>query len=56
MNVCLNLIVTTVFRNNPPPKKLDISLFEIWQGIDPMGLIPPWSNYKNKQLFTNMKV
>ena len=26
------------------------------KGINPMGLFSPWVNYKNKQLFTNMKI
>ena len=34
-------------------KKLDTNMFENWQGINPMGLSDPWSNYKNKQFFTD---
>ena len=26
------------------------------QGINPMGLSAPWVDYKNKQLFTTMKI
>ena len=29
-------------------------MFEILQGINPMGLSAPWSDYKNKQPFKNM--
>ena len=26
------------------------------RGMNPMGFSPPWSDYKNKQLFTNIKM
>ena len=31
-------------------------MFEILQGINPMGLCASFSDYKNKQYFTNMKM
>ena len=31
-------------------------MFENWQGVNPMGLSAPWSDYKNKKVFTNMKM
>ena len=31
-------------------------MFEIWQGINPMILSATWFDYKNKQLFTNIKM
>ena len=46
---CINYLQTTFF-------KLDINMFEKWQGINPMGLSAPWSVYKGKQIRTNMKM
>ena len=31
-------------------------MFENFQGVNPMIPINPWSEYKNKQVFTNMKM
>ena len=47
--------LTTVFRNHFF-KNLDIILFENCQRINQMSLSSPWAEYKNKQLFTNMKM
>ena len=32
------------------------TMFKNWQGINPMGLSVPSANYKNKQLFTKMRI
>ena len=31
-------------------------MFEKWQGINPMVLRAPLTDYKNKHLFKNMKI
>ena len=31
-------------------------MLENWQGINPNGPSAPWGYYKNKQLFTDMKI
>ena len=35
-------------------KKIDTTIFENYQGINPMGISAPWADHKNKQLFKNM--
>ena len=40
-------------KNN---QNLNIIMFETWQGINSMGLSASLEEYKNKQLFTNMKM
>ena len=54
LNVCLNLIAIFYLHTNFF-NALDINMFEMFQGIDPMGLSAPSYDYKNKQLFTNME-
>ena len=36
-------------------QKIDITMFDNFQGIKPMGLSDYWADYRNKQLFTNIK-
>ena len=38
------------------PKPIGIILFGILQGINSIGLRAPWADYRNKHLFTNMKM
>ena len=61
MKICLNVCLSKSYHNNciyTPIvfKKLEIIVFENWQGISPMGPRAPWSEYKNKQVFTDMKM
>ena len=35
---------------------IDEIMFRNWQDINPMGLSAPWADYKNKKIFTNMKI
>ena len=37
-------------------KKPDITMFDNWHVINPMGRSAPWNDYKNKQIFKNMKI
>ena len=47
-----NNCLYTLFTN----PKIDKIMFENWQGINPIGLIETWSEYKNKYLFINIKI
>ena len=51
----LNLIVTTVFRDLVFQNN-DIFMFLNWQGVNPMGPSVPLAYYKNKTIFTNIKM
>ena len=53
---CLSKFIPTTVFIHCLPKKLYINMFENWQGINPMGLSAPWADYKNKQLFKNVKM
>ena len=45
-------------------KSIDVQLicnqrvvkYILFQGMNPICLSAPWADYKNKQLFTNMKI
>ena len=51
----LNIITTSVLRHKCISKNLEIIFPVNWKGIKPMGLSATLDDYKNKQLFTNMK-